>query len=209
MYGDNAFSDIIAGFLRGEYGNIDTVDPYFVANIYAMDRFLYKPKLEKLLQENDVVLLDRYVYSNAAFQAAKYNFDSLNEITKESRDAFNIVEWILEFEFNFLRLLIPKLTIFFDVPINAVEKRLNEEREGEDREYLKGKKDIHEADIKFQAKVREVYLSLKNIETNFLTYRSYEIVDCEVMGEMLTPKELFYSYKVHIDKIIKKDGEEN
>ena len=32
MYGHNQFSDIIAKFLRGEYGAADEVDPLFVAN---------------------------------------------------------------------------------------------------------------------------------------------------------------------------------
>ena len=204
IYDDNEFSEIIAAFLRGEYGNIDKVDPYFVANIYAMNRFLFKPKLHKLLLENDVVILDRYVYSNAAFQAAKYSFDSLNEVTNETRNAYNIIEWILDFEFNFLKLHRPDLTIFFDVPINTVEKRLSEQREGDDRDYLKGKQDIHEADMKFQSRVRDIYLSLQTNDYNSLW--PYQIVDCEVMGELLTPTELFYSYKSFIDKTIRKDG---
>ena len=42
-YGHNEFSAVIAKFLQGDFGGVDDVNPYFVANIYAMDRFLFLP----------------------------------------------------------------------------------------------------------------------------------------------------------------------
>ena len=78
-YGHNEFSAVIAKFLQGDFGGVDDVNPYFVANIYAMDRFLFLPELKQLLEDNDVVLLDRYVFSGMAFQAGKYE-DEGNEI---------------------------------------------------------------------------------------------------------------------------------
>jgi dTMP kinase len=39
MYGKNEFAETISAFLRGEYGDANEVDPLFVANIYAMDRY--------------------------------------------------------------------------------------------------------------------------------------------------------------------------
>lgn len=127
IYGHNEFSNVIAAYLRGEYGNINEVDPIFVANIYAMDRFLYLPTLQKQLSENDVVLLDRYVFSNMAYQGAKYTTEAQAQIMRD---------WINEFEFGFLELPYPDLNIFFDAPIELIKKRLEEKREGEDRKYL-------------------------------------------------------------------------
>lgn len=216
MYGDNEFSEIISAFLRGEYGDINEVDPYFVANIYAMDRFLYKPKLEKLLKENDIVILDRYVLSNAAFQAAKYPFNNLStefaDIYKENTheyDAIKIINWILQFEYDFLRLPHSNLTIFLDVPVNEVEKRISAGRIGKDRDYLMGKEDIHEKDIDFQRRVREAYIHLMENSVNYSIHGRNEIVDCEVLGKIISPTELFYSYKYLIDKIIKMKLDEN
>jgi dTMP kinase len=202
MYGDNEYSNIIEAFLRGEYGSIDKVDPYFVANIYAMDRFLYKYKLGRMLKTYDIVLLDRYVYSNAAFQAAKYNDTDMSSSTGRTLQE-TMINWVLQLEFEFLDLPRPDLTLFLDVPINIVEERLSEERTGEDREYLKGKQDIHEADMEFQSKVRDIYLKLQD---QLIIVQNYNIIDCEVMNELLTPTELFYSYKTHIDKAINPDG---
>lgn len=196
MYGHNQFSNIISKFLRGEFGTIDEVDPLFIANMYAMDRFRFLPVLEKALEENDVIVLDRYVYSNIAFQGAKY--------PEGSEDNKTIREWIYEFEFNFLNLPYPDLNIFFDVPIEIVKKRLKEKRKGEDRDYLKGKEDIHEADLDFQKQVRNNYIISMQGAVNC------KIIQCALIsGDLgdqhwyiLKPQDLFESYKKYLDFVI-------
>lgn len=179
MYGHNQFSDIIIKFLKGDFGDINEVDPLFVANIYAMDKYMYKEQLIKDLEENDIVILDRYVFSNLAFQGAKI---------KDGKKRKEIVEWIWKFEFDFLSLPYPDLMVFFDVPLDTIEERLNIERVGDDRDYLDGEKDIHEQDIKFQSDVRDVYFSMKDKE-------NYHIVDAFNDKGLLTPIELFNNYK--------------
>ncbi len=161
MYNHNEFSEVIARFLRGEFGGIDQVSPYFVANIYAMDRFMFLPSLAKALFEQEVVLLDRYVFSNVAYQAAKYPANSKQET--EMR------QWITNFEFEFLKLPYPDLNLFFDVPTEITGKRLEVQRTG-DKEYLQGRqKDIHEEDMVFQARVRQNYLASMEIYPNCKT----------------------------------------
>ena len=192
-YGHNEFSDIIAKFLRGEFGGVNDVDPYFVANIYAMDRFMYLPTLLKQLEENDVVLLDRYVYSNIAFQCAK---------VKDNVERIKLLKWIEEFEFEFLKLPRPNLTLFLDVPIDVVKERLTD-RKGEDREYLEGKQDIHEADLDFQSTVTDIYKGLSLILNKGLYSlsedKNYHIVECVKNDKILTPEEIFNSYKSRIN----------
>jgi dTMP kinase len=190
MYGHNQFSDIIARFLRGEFGDINNVDPLFVANIYAMDRYMYLPELKKKLEENDVVILDRYVFSNIAFQAAKYTKENIEK-------AHEISEWIKTFEFDFLDLPYPNLTLFLDNPIDVVKERLESNREGDDRDYLEGKKDIHESDMDFQSRVRDNYLILKLQEE-----KNYHVIPCTLKNKVLPPQELFSSYKNYIDGVL-------
>lgn len=182
MYNDTLMGKVIAEYLQGKYGDINEVDPIFVANIYAMDRFLYLPELQKLLIENDVVLLDRYVFCNMAYQGAKYDNEVQSQIMRD---------WINEFEFGFLELPYPDLNIFFDVPIESIESRLAAPRKGDDRNYLDGKKDIHEANINFQSKVRDNYLTLKTFE-NFL------IVSCEKDS----PETIFKKYEETLSKAL-------
>lgn len=178
MYGHNVFSELISKFLRGEFGDINDVDPKFVANIYAMDRYMYKKELLKDLEENDVIVMDRYVHSNLAFQGAKI----LDDI-----ESIQMVQFIKQFEFNFLGLPYPDLILYLDVPIETIEERLNKERVGSDRDYLNGGKDIHEQDIDFQKRVRKIYLNLQD--------RNYSIIKCSEDGNILKPTELFDKYK--------------
>jgi dTMP kinase len=192
MYGHNQFSDMVARFLRGEFGNVDEVDPLFVANIYAMDRFRFLPELEKSIEENDVVLLDRYVYSNIAYQCGKF---------KNAEDAVRMKDWIFDFEFNFLGLPYPDLNLFLDVPIEVTKARLEAARNGNDREYLQGKQDIHEADLEFQIRVRDNYLLSMEGAINC------RIVDCAKAmdnGEwsVLAPEPLFKSYLKYLDFVL-------
>jgi dTMP kinase len=175
IYEDNEAGKIISSYLRGEYGDINEVDPIFVANIYAMNRYLYLPELNKQLLDNDVVLLDRYVFCNMAYQGAKYDTDAQSQIMRD---------WINEFEFGFLELPYPDLNIFIDTPLDLIESRLSDKREGKDRRYLNGRSDIHEMNIEFQKKVRENYLWLN-------TYENYLIVS----PEKLTPEEIFKKYE--------------
>jgi dTMP kinase len=182
LYEQNAAGTVIASYLRGEYGNIDEIDPIFVANIYAMNRFLYLPYLRKQLLENDVVLLDRYVFSNMAYQGAKYNAETLAKIMRD---------WINEFEFGFLELPYPDLSIFFNVPLEIIQERLENKREGSDREYLNGKEDIHEKNIKFQEKVRDNYIEL-------LGYQNYNIIHT---GSK-TPEEIFKICERYLDYVL-------
>jgi len=180
MYGANEFSDVISAFLRGEYGSADEVDPLFVANIYAMDRYKYKIELLKHLDEYDYVVLDRYVFSNMAFQGAKYEDDEKKQ---------GIVKWIDDFEFKFLQLPYPDLIIYFDLPIDVIKERLESNRTGEDRDYLNGTADIHEQDLELQSRVRDLYLGL-------VDFANYKIVKCiNNKGEVLTPTDLFETYK--------------
>ena len=65
------FGELIARFLRGEFGSIVDVDPYLVAMLYAGDRKDASAMIQQWLNDGKVVLLDRYTYSNIAYQCAK------------------------------------------------------------------------------------------------------------------------------------------
>ena len=180
MDGKNEFAETISAFLRGEYGDANEVDPLFVANIYAMDRYKYKLNLMKDLDEYDYVILDRYVFSNIAFQGAKYK-------DEEKKQA--IIKWINDFEFRFLYLPYPDLIIYYDLPIDVIKERLESNRIGDDRNYLNGGSDIHEKDLELQTQVRQIYLGLNE-------FKNYNIVKCiDEKGEVLSPEKLFITYK--------------
>lgn len=177
VYGHNQFSQLITSFLKGEFGQ--DPDPYFIANIYAMDRFMYKGELQKLIRDNDIVILDRYVICNVAFQCAK-----ISDIKKRNE----LRDWILKFEYEFLKLPIPDLELFIDVPIDVIKERLSNTRIGNDREYLDGGKDIHEDDITLQMNVRDNYLDLSKKNNRFNVIETFT-------DRQLTPIEIFNKIK--------------
>ena len=170
------FGELIARFLRGELGKLDQVDPYVVALLYAGDRKDAASLLNDWISKGNSVLLDRYVYSNIAFQCAK-----LNGI--EQRRLRN---WIYDLEFNYFGIPKPDLNIYLDVPFDFTVMKLTKHREGSDRDYLQGSSDIHEENLSFQEKVRQVYLMQPKYDSNFV------VIPCaNEKGEMDIKENIF------------------
>ena len=176
-YDSPVYGELISHFLRGDYGDINTVHPQLVALLYAEDRHQAAPYMNRELQAGKTLLLDRYVYSNIAYQCAKISDPAQRTALRD---------WIFETEFGAFGLPKPDLNIFLDVPIGFVEKKLSAQRVGQDRDYLEGRKDIHEADIEFQKRVRDVYRTQCDADQHFVR------VDCSARdGSMLSPDEIF------------------
>lgn len=175
------FGELIARFLRGEFGSLNDVNPYLVAMLYAGDRKDAAELLNNWLKDGRIVLLDRYTYSNIAYQCAK--LDPVNEQDK-------LMKWILELEFSHFAIPRPDLNIFLDVPHHFTEKKLSGSRTGKDRRYLYGNRDIHEESLEFQRKVRDIYLRVA------LSDERLAVVDCSnEKGDMLLPDEIFLLIK--------------
>jgi dTMP kinase len=167
------YGDLISRFLRGELGDIDSVNPYLIALIYAGDRHDAAEMLCKWINEGFVIIADRYLYSNIAFQCAKLrNADEQKELAV----------WIKELEYNYNKIPVPDLNLFLNVPFEFTRKSLNG-RQGNDRDYLKGAEDIHEADLGFQEKVRDIYLWQVKENDDFIA------IDCfDENGGMQAPQ---------------------
>ena len=65
-----------------------------------------------------------------------------NYLPAKRRD--RLAQWILDLEFGYNDLPRPDLSLFLDVPFAFTERKLTEVREGDDRDYLQGSRDIHE-----------------------------------------------------------------
>ena len=144
------YGDLISRFLRGDFGDNQTVHPQLVALLFAEDRHGAGPIIKKALDQGKTVLLDRYVYSNIAYQCAKLH---------DPQERARLRDWIFNTEYGNFALPVPDINLFLDVPIDFVKENLSGDRKGDDgRSYLEGSKDIHEADISFQRDVREIYL---------------------------------------------------
>ena len=171
------YGELIARFLRGDLGGVESVNPYLVALLYAGDRADAAATIRKWIEEGKVVIVDRYVYSNIGYQCAKID---------DSAKRNELREWILHTEFEEFGIPKPNLSLFLDVPFAFTERKLSEVREGEDREYLQGGKDIHEASLDLQRRVREVYLESAMLDEDF------KVVNCSTEeGGMASPEAIF------------------
>ena len=132
------FGELIARFLRGEFGALEEVDPWLVAMLYAGDRKDASELISNWLREGKIVLLDRYTYSNIAYQCAKLSSPEEEE---------KLRNWILRLEFDHFAIPRPDINIFLDVPFRFTEEKLKNQRTGKDRSYLNGQSDIHESSI--------------------------------------------------------------
>ena len=195
-YDSPLYGELIGKYLRGDFGSIEQVHPQIVALLFALDRMDAAATIKEWLAAGDCVLLDRYVYSNIAYQCSKIMMQpqfaqNREQLAKELRD------WIFDTEYNKYGIPKPDLNLFLNVPIEFVDSKLKESRNGDDdRDYLNGKEDIHEADIKFQISVREIYLQQTELDPNFVK------VCCEdANGKMLPPAEIFANIKGQVDKL--------
>ncbi len=171
------FGELVARFLRGEFGDISSVDPYLVALLYAGDRKDAAAMIETWLEEKYFVVLDRYTYSNIAYQCAKMNTED---------DVRRLKEWILKLEFEHFGIPKPDINIFLDVPFRFTEEKLRNRRLGDDRSYLLGSSDIHESSLEFQKKVRDIYISVAEDDQNL------QVINChDEDNRMPAPEEIF------------------
>jgi len=178
------YGELISRFLRGDLGDLKSVNPYLVALIYAGDRYDARECIREWLSDGFLVVADRYVYSNIAFQCAKYD---------EESDRRKLWDWILYMEYQYNRIPKPDLNIFLDVPFEFTMEKLSLAREGNDRNYLGGRQDIHEEDLEFQKKVNDVYHAIA------LSAGDVQVIDCSGKDrKVLPPDKIFDQVKKYI-----------
>jgi dTMP kinase len=150
-YGADVHADLVAAALRGEAGGLGD-EVYGMGVLYALDRYGARDGLLADLAGYDIVLLDRYVASNAAYGAAR--------LREGAGGAF--ARWVRELEIGRFELPVPDLQLLLRVPVAvAAERAAHRERTETNRE-----RDKFEADAGLQSWCAVVYDELA--ATNWL-----------------------------------------
>jgi len=147
-HNEGVFGELISRFLRGEFGSVDAVHPQLVALLFAEDRKDFAVTIRQWLEEGCFVLVDRYVYSNIAFQCAKL---------KAWEEKEQLARWIKNFEFEYNKIPMPDLSLYLQASFQFTKRSLEIRSASKDRDYLKGADDIHEQDFSLQQAVKEEY----------------------------------------------------
>lgn len=176
-YGETSFGTAIGEFLNGRFGTLHEVHPQLAAVLYAGDRFESRSLLLKLLAENDVVVLDRYVGSNLAHQAAKLDGD----------ERVRLIEWIEKVEFGVFELPRPALTILIDMSSQMSRELVSRKAA---RHYTDREADLQESDLPYLERVRRCYRTLADARPDWQlvhgldhdgSLRTIEDVRCEIL----------------------------
>ena len=138
------FGHMVGKFLNGDFGPLDAVDPHFSALLYAGDRFEAKPRLEAVLSEGQIVLVDRYVASNLAHQVARTTPDKRSEFLR----------WIEYLEYTIYGLPREDLILYLRVPPNQAQKLVGMKSE---RNYTRKTHDIQEKSLHHLEDAAEMY----------------------------------------------------
>lgn len=140
---------MVAKFLRGEFGSLNKVSPYLASLAYALDRASVKEEMDEYLLKGGYIVANRYATSNMAHQGAKLDSE------KERRDFLN---WIFELEYKIHKIPKEDVVVYLHVPYQMALKLTSNKGV---RKYLKGKKnDIQENDTGYRKKTEEMYLHL-------------------------------------------------
>lgn len=148
-YGRSVTADLAAEALHGRHGDLaDSV--YAMATLFALDRSGAKDEIAQLRAAYDVVILDRYVASNAAYSAARLHQGADGEV----------VEWVRELEYGRLGLPPPDRQVLLDVPAELAAERATR-RADQDAGRAK---DAYERDDGLQRRTGAVYGALASAD---------------------------------------------
>ena len=144
-YGRSVPADLAAEALHGGHGDLSS-SVYAMAVLFALDRAGARDEIGHLNAAYDIVILDRYVASNAAYSAARLHqaFDG------------EVVAWVRTLEYERLKLPAPDWQVLLDVPAElAAQRAVKRADEEPDRA-----RDSYERDDGLQRRTGEVYAAL-------------------------------------------------
>lgn len=172
-YGQSSAADLVRDALYERAGDLST-SVYGMAALYALDRHGALAELTAALAGHDVVLLDRYVASNAAYGAAR--------LGEGGGGAF--AGWVYRLEVERHGLPVPAVQLLLRVTNEVAAGRARQralEEAGRDR-------DVFESDAGLQARVAAVYddLVARRWLAPWRVLPGATQVDCaELAGELL------------------------
>ena len=144
-YGQSVAADVAAEALHGQHGDLAS-SVYAMAMLFALDRAGGADKIRELCGGHDVVILDRYVASNAAYSAARLDQQADGEM----------VGWVHEIEYQRLQLPVPDWQVLLGVTAELADRRARHRA----RQDAGRARDAYERDSELQQRTGAVYAGL-------------------------------------------------
>jgi dTMP kinase len=144
-YGQSVTADIAAEALHGEHGDLAS-SVYAMATLFALDRAGAIEDIAAQLRHHDVLILDRYVASNAAYSAARLHQDATGAA----------VAWVDALEYRRLGLPAPDVQVLLGVSTELAGQRARSRAESDPGRA----RDSYERDDGLQQRTAAVYREL-------------------------------------------------
>lgn len=178
-YGETLAGVMIGHLLAGDLPVPAT--PHAAATLYALDRFEWRETIAAAAGAYEVVIFDRYIASNMAYQAARL----------PEGEARAMMDWILSLETGQFALPRPTLSIYLDTPWELAREQILKKAQ---RSYTERSFDEYEADVALQARVRANYESI--VAADLLG--PWRIVRASENGGMRTPDAIVSEILLHM-----------
>jgi len=144
-YGQSVAADVAAEALNGQHGDLAS-SVYAMAMLFALDRAGAAAQIRELCGGHDVVILDRYVASNAAYSAARLHQDAGGEV----------VDWVHQIEYQRLQLPAPDWQVLLGVSAELAGQRARDRA----RQDAGRSRDAYERDNELQQRTGAAYAGL-------------------------------------------------
>jgi len=187
-YYKNFFGKFIGHCLSEQYYNWVHIHPKIASVMYAADRWESKGEIEGWLKKGYIVIANRYVSANQIHQGGKI------KIAKKRND---FMKWLDQMEYEVFKIPRPNLTLYLSLPIDITLKLLKNRDHQMKREYLKKKKDVHEADVDFLINSRKSALKLAKEVPNFIK------IECSDKNGILRREQIHEMVYEKVKKVIK------
>lgn len=140
-YEESIHAQLAQQALHGKMGDL-TDSIYGMATMFALDRYGAKVQIAEYA-ETGVLVLDRYVASNAAYSWARSGEKA-------------IVDWVADLEFSQLGLPVPDLQVLVDTPPAVAQDRAVKRAAAD----ATRERDRYERDASLQQATYEAYVAL-------------------------------------------------
>ena len=144
-YGQSVAADVATEALHGQHGDLAS-SVYAMAMLFALDRAGAVEQIRGLCRDHDVVILDRYVASNAAYSAARLHQDADGEVAA----------WVHQIEYQRLQLPVPDWQVLLGVSAEVAAQRARDRA----RRVAGRARDVYERDDELQQRTGAVYAGL-------------------------------------------------
>lgn len=165
-YHNSFHGKIISRYLKGEFGDTDSVSPYLISLAYSLDRATAKSEMNKWLKEGKIIVANRYATSNMAHQAAK--------LPPKKREDF--LKWEYELEYRVNKIPKENLVVYLHLPVAVAQELL----------IKRGNRDLHEKKVEFLTISQSMYQKLSK------KYSHWVKIDCVNKNGVLLPRETIH-----------------